>query len=233
MTKRHLKRLMAPKSWPIKRKGIKFIVRSLPGPHPLRDSVPLSLVLKDILKIAGTTREVKQILNSNKVLIDKKVRKEIKFPIGIMDIIEIPETKEYYRLLYNKEGKFIAHKISKEESEIKPRKVINKTILKGNKIQLNFYDGTNIIIPKNEYKVGDSLILSQNKVKDVIPLEKGSIIYLTGGKHIGNIGILEGVHRLQGSQPNKIIFKTDKETFETLRKYAFVIGKEKPIITLP
>lgn len=231
--KKHLKRLFAPSSWPIKRKGIKFIVRPVPGPHQLKESMPLSLILKDLLKIGETTREVKKILISGKILIDNIVRKEIRFPVGIMDVLEIPETNQYFRILYDKNGKFIAHKISKEESEIKPRKIINKTILKGNKTQLNLYDGTNIIVQKDEYKVGDSLILSKNKIKEVIPLEKNCIIYLTGGKHVGNIGVLEGIHRLPGSQPNKIIFKTKDQTFETLRKYAFVIGKTKPIITLP
>ena len=231
--KKHLKRLFAPGSWPIKRKGIKFIVRPVPGPHQLKESMPLSLIFKDLLNIGETTREIKKILSSGKILVDNIPRKEIRFPVGIMDVIAIPETKQYFRILYDKNGKFIAHKISKEESEIKPRKIINKTILKGNKIQLNLYDGTNIIVAKDEYKVGDSLILSGNKIKEVISLEKNCIIYLTGGKHVSNIGILEGIHRLPGSQPNKVIFKINDQTFETLRKYAFVIGKTKPIITLP
>lgn len=38
MVRRHLKRIAAPKTWPIKRKEHKWIVRPTPGPHPLKNA---------------------------------------------------------------------------------------------------------------------------------------------------------------------------------------------------
>lgn len=226
--KKHLKRLAAPKSWKLRRKGIKFIARPMPGPHKLEESITLNVILKNLLSYAKTTREVKKILNDGKILVDKIVRKNYRFPVGVMDIIEIPSTNEYYILLHNKKGKFILKKISKEEADFKICKIIEKTILKKNKIQLNLYDGKNILVEKNDFKVGDSIVivLPKNEIKKHLKFEKGASIYLIGGKHIGNTGILEEVHKFPGSQPAKIIFKSGKETFETLKKYTFVIEKE-------
>lgn len=219
---KHISRLAAPKSWPIKRKGIKFVTKPSPGPHKLKESIPLNLILRNLLGYVETTREAKKILNSGKVLVDKVVRKDHKFPVGVMDIIKIPSINEYYRVLYNKKGKFILHKINKQEAEIKPEKIIGKTILKKNKTQLNLYDGKNIIIKEDKYKVGDSIIIIKDEIKKHLKLEKDALIYLIGGKHISLIGTLKEIHRLQNS-PDRISFKVDNKTFETLKKYAFVI----------
>ena len=55
------KRLAAPKYWPIKRKAKKFTVASLPAPHPTKDSLPLLIIVRDILKLAETSKEAKYI----------------------------------------------------------------------------------------------------------------------------------------------------------------------------
>lgn len=229
----HLARLAAPKPWSIKRKNIKFITKPRPGPHNLKSSISINTVLKELLHYAKTTREVKKIINSDNLLVNGLIRKDHKFPVGVMDVIEFPKTKEYFRVLYNKKGKFILLPIKKEEVAIRPCKIINKTILKGKRVQLNLSDGTNIIVKEDSYKVGDSIILSKNEIKSHLKFEKGASIYLVGGKHTGTTGILEGVHRLAGSQQDRIILKTVKETFETLKEYALVVGKDKPIISLP
>lgn len=230
---KHLIRLAAPKSWSINRKRIKFITKPRAGPHNLKDSITITTILKDILKYAKTTREVKKILNSDSLLINERIRKDHRFPIGVMDVIAFPKTQEYFRVFYNKKGKFILHPIKKEESAITLYKIANKTILKGKKVQLNLCDGKNIIVKKDSYKVGDTIILSNNEVKSHLKFDKGALIYLTGGKHIGTIGVFEGIHEFTGSQATRIIFKTAKETSETLKEYAFVIGKDKQAISLP
>lgn len=234
MVKKHLARLAAPKSWPIERKKTKWVTRPNPSPHKLHDCIPLNLVIKELLNHAKTTREVKKILNKNKILVNKIARKNPKFPLGIMDVLEIPETNEYYRLFYNKKGKFILHKITKEEANLKPAKIIKKTILKKGKIQINFNDGRNLLVDKNDYKTNDVLLFElPNKIKAHLKFEKGALILLTKGKHIGSVGILENIQKFQSSKQNKITFRIDKKLFETSENYAFVIGKEKPIISLP
>ncbi|MHA1832356.1 MAG: 30S ribosomal protein S4e, partial [Candidatus Baldrarchaeia archaeon] len=46
--KRHLKRLPAPRFWPIHKKEFKWTVRPSPGPHPMNRCLPLLLIVRDI-----------------------------------------------------------------------------------------------------------------------------------------------------------------------------------------
>ena len=126
------------------------------------------------------------------------------------------------------EGKIDLIKINKEESLLKPCKIIGKTIVRG-KLQLNLFDGKNILADKNLYKVGDTLLLSLpgQKISKHLKLDKKSAIFLTGGKHIGEIGNVEDIIK------NKVIYKNNKgDLIETSKKYAFVIGDSKPLIKL-
>ena len=225
--KKHLKRLTIPKSWPIKRRGIDFIIRPHPGPHSIKLGLPLNLVMRDMLKIGKNSKEVKRILHDNEILIDGIRRKELKFPVGIMDVIELKKKNEFFRVVLNK-GKINIIPIDKKEAELKPCRIIGKNKVKG-KTQINLYDGKNILVEKDEYKVGDTLVISlgKNEIKEHIKLEKGCIVYLIGGKHSGSIGKIEGIIS------NKITYKgEDGEIIETLKKYVFVIGKEKPVVSL-
>ena len=220
----HLKRLKAQKSWPLnKRKGIKFIARPSPGPHKLSESITINLILKGLLGYASTTKEVKLILNQGLVLIDGKIRKDHKFPVGIMDTISIKQTGQNFILLYDENGKYKLHQISKEEIENKPYKIAGKKILKKKQIQLNFNNGNNLIVDKDSYKVGDTIIMQQNKIKRHLKFEKGAFIYLIGGKHVGKTGILEEIKSFAGLTKDTVTLKTDKGKITTKKDHAFVI----------
>ena len=41
------------------------------------------------------------------------------FPAGFMDVVQIEKTKENFRLLYDTKGKFVLHKVHKEEASYK------------------------------------------------------------------------------------------------------------------
>lgn len=223
MSKTYLKRLAAPKTWPVKRKGPKFITKALPGPHSLQVSVPLNVLLKEILKYANSTREIRKILDINEIKIDGKARKDYRFPVGIFDTIEIVNINECFRVVFNTKGKIDLIKINKEMSLVKPYKIIGKTMVKG-KLQLNLFDGKNIFVDKNGYKVGDTVVISlpEQKINKHLKLDKKSTIFLIGGKHIGEIGNVEDVIK------NKIVYKDKKgDLIETSKKYAFVIGDSK------
>lgn len=225
MVKRHLSMLNAPTSWPIERKkGVKWIARPSPGPHGLHNCITLSLIASNILKYAKTKRELKKMLNEGKILINKQVRKDQKFPLGIMDVLEIPDMKEHYRVLYTEKGMFTLHKISGEESKIKPAKIIGKKIIRGKKIQLNFNDGRNMIVDKDEFKVNDTLMLSlgeKTSIKKHIKFEKGALAYIIEGKYKGMFGIIEGITQVFNNSTIKI--KSKDKTFETSKNFAFVI----------
>ena len=223
MGKEHLKRLAAPKTWHIKRKGLKFITKPKAGPHSLEAGIPISILLKDILHYGSTTREVKKILSASEIKIDGKVRKDFRFPVGIFDTIEITSINEHFRIILNKKGKLDLIKIKKEDASLKPCKIIGKTMVRG-KLQLNLFDGKNILVESNAYKVGDTalLILPENKISKHLKLNKSSTIFLTGGKHIGEIGNVEDIVE------DKVIYKDNNgNLIQTSKKYAFVIEDER------
>ena len=104
-SRKHLKRYKAPKSWPIHPKEDTWTVKPSAGSHSINDSIPLTLVIRDVLKLADNSREAKRIINSGNVLVDGRVVKDYKFPVGFMDIIEIPKTGESYRVLLDRKGR--------------------------------------------------------------------------------------------------------------------------------
>ncbi|MEK6841369.1 MAG: 30S ribosomal protein S4e [Nanoarchaeota archaeon] len=228
MTKRHLFALNAPLNWPISRKDYKWVTRPNPGPHPLKRCLPVILLLKGLLNYAKTAREVRRILQNRELLIDKRIIKDQKFPLGIMDNIEIKSKNECFRLFINSSNKYQLKKINEDESKLKLCKIINKKILKKGIIQLNFYDGRNILVEKDAYKTGDTLVidLENNKIVSHLKLENGAFVYLIGGKYIGNIGKVESITVRKGLQAAKILLKCDNKNIETLKEYAFVIDKD-------
>lgn len=222
----HLKRIRIPRSLPIKiRKERKYIARPLPGTHRLLDSITLNTLLKDVINHATTTKEVKNILNENKILVDGIVRKDYRFPIGLMDIISIPNFNEYYIVLY-RNGKLSAVPISKSDSDSKTCKIIGKKILKKGRLQLNLYDGKNISVDKNIYHVGDSIVLSNKTIKKHLKLEKGALVYLTEGKHQGTVGTLQELQHFHGLAKDRVILNVNSKKIVTRKDYTFVIDKE-------
>ena len=222
----HLKRLRAPKSWPLLQwKGLKYIARPMPGTHKIENCITLNVILKDVLNYSNTTRESKKILNEGKVYVNNIVRKSHKFPVGILDTISLESLKEYYRVLYNEKGKICLEKISKEQTESKLVKIKNKKILKKKKTQLNFHDGTNLLVEKDSYKCGDSVMIKDKKIIKHLKFEKGAIAYLIGGKHKGVSGTLENVEESSAFTEGKITINLSKDKITTKKDFAFIIEK--------
>ena len=235
MGKNHIKRLVAPKSWQISRKSTKWITRPNPGPHKASQSISLNTVLKEFINVTKTTKETKQVLNKKAVKVDGKIRKDYKFRIGLMDTVSIEDLNLHFRILYNEKGKLTAFPIKKEEANIKPEGIIGKKVLRKKKIQINLSDGKNILSDEKKYKVNDTITLelSSGKIVDHFKFEEGSIIYIKEGNKLGKVGKIKSIDKDQGLGSRKIRFASDNKEFETLKDYALVIGKTKPVITIP
>ncbi|MCF0225782.1 MAG: 30S ribosomal protein S4e [Methanobrevibacter sp.] len=232
-SRKHLKRYKAPKTWPIHPKEDTWTVKPSAGAHAIDEALPLTLVIRDILGLADNSREAKRIINSGNVLVDGRVIKDYKFPVGFMDIIEIPKTGESYRVLLDNKGRLQLKSI--EENDSKLCKIVNKTTLKGGKTQLNLHDGKNIIVEESDLKVGDIVVLglSEQDIKESLSLEEGATVLVTGGKHTGELGKINEIIINDSSNPNTIIIENSaKDNFLTLKDYAFVVGTDSPIIDL-
>ena len=224
----HLKSYFAPKSWKVKKKYIKFISKPNPGPHKIEMSLPLCVIIRDILGYAKSMREVKFILQNKNVEVDGIRRNDPRFPVGLFDVLSFKQTGENFRIILNAAGKLDLIKIDKQESSHKICKIAGKTAIKG-KVQLNLNDGKNIVTEDSQYKVGDGVLLELSgkaKIKEKISLDKNALIYLTDGKHIGRTGKVVDI------TGNRILYKADEAVIETLKDAAFPVGKDKPLIKL-
>ena len=192
-SRKHLKRYKAPKSWPIHPKEDTWTVKPSAGSHSIEHAIPLTLVIRDVLKLADNAREATRIINSGNVLVDGRVVKDYKFPVGFMDIIEIPKTGESYRVLLDRKGRLQLDLI--EDSSAKLSKIVIKSTIKGGKTQLNLHDGKNVIIDEDAYSVGDVICLKvpEQEIVESYPLEEGATVLVTGGKHTGELGTVSEI----------------------------------------
>jgi len=234
MVKNHLSRLAAPKNWPIRRKTNKWIVKPISGPHSINESIPLCVFIREILEYAKTAKEIKTILNKKYILVDKVARTDYKFPIGLMDVVEIPELDEHYRMVFDKNGMFSVLSINKDEANLKLLKIIRKNLVNGGKVQITLHDGRNILVDKFDAHTGDSILfdIKNKSVKKLLVLEKDSLVYLHDGSFIGKTGNVKDLIKTQGLQKSKIVVEIDGEQHLTLASYALVVGKNKPEINL-
>lgn len=232
-SRKHLKRYKAPKSWPIHPKEDTWTVKPSAGAHSIDSALPLTLVIRDILGLADNSREAKRIINSGNVLVDGRVVKDYKFPVGFMDIIEIPKTEEVYRVLLDNKGRLQLKEIN--DNDTKLCKVVNKTTIKGGKTQLNLHDGKNVIVDETDLNVGDIVVISvpEQEIKESLALEVGATVLVTGGKHTGELGKVSEIIINESTNPNTIVIENSaKDNFLTLKDYAFVVGTDSPIIDL-
>lgn len=228
MSEGYLKRYVAPKSWTLLRKTTKYVIKSNPGAHSMNMSMPIALWIRQ-LGYAKTAREIKKILRTKEILVDKKRVKESKFPVGFMDVLSIPTTKEKYRIALDCKGKLKLLPITNEaEENVKICRIDRKTKVKGGKNQLNMSGNRNLLIEKDDYRVGDSLLLDlpSQKILRHLKLEPGALIFVTGGTRVGNKGIVEKIEK------SKITYATEGEKRLTLKDYAFVIGKDKEEVNI-
>ena len=229
-----LKRLRVPAFWRIPKKMSKWVVHPSPGPHKKFECIPLLILIRDILKLAETGKEAKKIIKSGAILVDGRVRKDHRYPVGLMDVVEIPKLKKYYRIVPGKKGYLKIIEIDEKEGKMKLLKIVNKTLVKGGRIQLNFHDGKNILIDEDVFKTGDSVLVSlpDLKILQHIKMKEGCLVLITKGKNAGKLGKLKEIKIVRGIEPNKTICEIEGKDEVVLLRNVFVVGEKEPVITV-
>jgi len=219
----------------VPRKERTWVVSPRPGPHKKFESIPLLIIVRDILKLADNGSEAKKIIKAKEIMVDGKPRIDHKYPVGLFDVVAIPKLNKQYRVVPTKDGLNLIE-ISKNESGLKLCRINGKTLVKNGFLQLNLHDGKNIFIKekvkKDPYKTGDSLIIEVpgQKIKKHIMMEKGTTGIVIGGQNIGNIVKIKEIIKTRSREPNKVICEMKEKEFEAIKDYVFVVGKTKPEI---
>lgn len=223
MASSHLKRIVAPKTWPILRKTTKFVSRPKPNGQKMELTLPVVVVMREMLGLVETAQQAKRILRTQPVTVNGKRVYDTDSAIGFMDVLSVGGKS--YRIMINQNNNLTVAP-AKDSELFTIQKVVGKTQVKG-KTQVNCASGRNLILAKDDYKVGDSISLGMDgKVAAHFAFENGAAVLLTGGSHIGKVGTIESV------EGNVIKIKTGEETVQTAKTHAYVIGKGKPAITL-
>ncbi len=225
----HLKRHASPVAWPVKRKNIAFITRPNAGSYKQKYVTPLVVVLRDVLRYAETSKEVKLALHNSDVLVNGKKTLDIRYPVGMFDTIEIKQNKEKFMLLFDELGKI---KLVESKDDNAYLKVTSKTIVSAKKFQINFMNGFNVLIDEKTakgIKINDTIVydLIKKKIVSVIGLQKGAFAYIFDGKFKGHFALIEDFESFNGLTRDIAKVKIGNEVHSTAKDYCFAVGTKK------
>ena len=234
--KKHMKRLNAPRHWNLGKMGGVWASRPSTGPHKLRECLPVSVILRERLKYALTNKESMQICMERCVKVDGKVRTDHCFPAGFMDVVELEKANDRFRLMYDVKGRYVLHRIDREEAQFKLCRV-NKVFVGANKVPCAVtHDGRTIRYPDPDVKVNDTIkvSISTGKMSDILKFDLGAMVMITKGHNCGRVGTLMHIEKHEGSF-NIVTVKDSKgNVFATRLGNVFIIGSGKtPVVSLP
>ena len=222
---------MAPLFWGITRKSKRFVITVRPGSHPKNNSIPTAVFLRDTLKIVSTLREAKSAIYGGKVSVDGVKRKSLHHSIGLMDVVELENIPDVYRLV-PQGGKVLKPlKIDQSEKAKKLSKVTSKTSIKDGKTQLGFHDGRSMI-SDTAVNVGDSCLIEipKQKILDVVKLEQGCQAIIIRGVNAGQIGTIDKIEEGTFSLSRRVLLALGERKIEIPTDMIMVVGKDKPVI---
>ncbi len=235
---RHLRRSSSPEFWPILRKEYVWTVNPSPGPHSKDRCIPIGIIIRDLLGYARTMREARRVLGEGKVKVDGRIVRDYKFPVGLMDVVEIVPSGETYRVVPHPVKHMVLHPIPKDEASFKLLRIEGKTIVKGRAVQLHFHDGRNHLLKdpsEDVFKTYDvvKMTIPKQEIIDHIKFEEGVLAVVIAGRNIGKVGRVVDVKKVFKTANALVTMESDGESFRTILDYVFVIGMEEPLITLP
>ncbi|CAG8445355.1 7519_t:CDS:2 [Funneliformis caledonium] len=202
--RKHLKRLNAPRHWMLDKLTGTYAPRPSPGPHKLRECLPLVVFLRNRLKYALTKKEVQSILMQRFVKVDGKVRTDT----------TITADEARYKLAKVKKvqvgAKGIPFIVTHDGRTIRypdPLIKVNDTV---------------------------KLDLESNKITEFIKFEVGHVAMITGGRNMGRVGVITHRERHVGGFDIVHVKDVLERQFATRLTNVFVIGEgNKPWISLP
>lgn len=239
-----LKRMHAPVHWPVAHKRFQWAPKTVPGPHPIATSTPLTIALMEMLGYAESRREVKFPISEGRVKIDGRVVNDPRFPIGYMDVLEIPDAKACYRALPHPKKGLILHSIGDDEKTFKLCKIRGKKTLRQGRVQLSLHDGRTILLGEKAekgaeeppYKPDDVLVikLPTGQIIGDVRFSDGAYALIVGGKNRGSLGRIRQISKVEGTARSMVIIETDEgKHLQSYRSNIFVVGQERPLISLP
>jgi small subunit ribosomal protein S4e len=189
-------------------------------------------------------REAKKLIGLGHFKVDRKVVKDERYPVGLMDVLSIDKTNTHYRIVPDSDYGLVLYEIPEDESKFKLCRIDGKNTIKGGHIQLNLHDGRNLIIrvddPQNPeediYECMDvvKISLPDQEILKKLEFTEGNLAIIMDGTNIAKIGTIEEIEKKFGPKSSRVSIEQDGEIIETLYDYTFVLGEDKqPEIDIP
>ena len=228
-----LKRQMAPIFWGITRKDNRFVVTVRPGGHSKHAAIPTAVFIRDVLKLATTLRVTKSAIYGGKIKVDGVTRKSLHHGIGLMDVVELEGISDVYRLVPKDSIVLRPITINASEKTKKLVKVTSKATIKGSKTQLGFHDGRSLVSDM-KVNVGDTCVIQvpEQKILDVIKLEKGAQVIVTSGINAGHVGKIDEIKEGTFVLPRRVTVNIGERQIEIPTELVMAVGKDKPVIQI-
>lgn len=228
-----LKRQMAPQFWGITRKDKRFVTTVRPGPHAKDVAIPLAVLLRDTLKITSSARESQAAIYARKVTVDGVRRKSVHHGVGLMDVVELDGVEDIYRMVPQDGDILRPVKIDASEKSKKICKVTGKTTISGGKTQVGLHDGRSVI-SETEISVGDSCIIQvpEQKIEQVIKLEKGCQAIVTRGVNTGQLGTITEIKKGTFVLPKLAVIQLGERSIEIPTDNIMAVGSDKPALKI-
>lgn len=202
----HNKRLSAPKHYPIGRKENSYVV-TIKGSRSGDQAIPVLLFLREVTGYAENKKEAKKIIKDGRIFRNGERIRDIREGVGVLDVIEIPETEETFRVV-KKNKKLLFVPVTDGEKVV--AKILDKAVEEGEFVY-RLHNGENHRTDK-EYSTQNTLVFKNGNVKEVA-LEEGGKALVTEGAHAGEVAEINSIEE-RGMNPDTARVESDYE-FET------------------
>lgn len=209
----HQKRLSAPKHYDIDRKGLTYTTTT-EGSRSPEQGIPAVIFLREVTGYAETKKEAKKIIRDGQLHRNGNRITGFRDTIGIMDVIEVSETGETYRMLPSSKSLVF----EETEDDRVAAKITGKTV-EGDEYVYHLHNGENLRTGE-EYSTGSTLILNGDAEEH--EMVEGEEAVILGGQHAGKIAEIKELHK-RGMRPDTATVETDQE-FEIRQDKLFVKG---------
>src|SRR5207249_6516218 len=130
---------------PIHHRKVPWAPRTKPGPHARERRLQLVIIVREYLGIANIAKEAIRIINAGKVKVDGVVRRDRRFPVGLMDIVQIEGVPQVYRALPKPNRGLVLSPAQDKEAAYKICKIVGKQNVPGGKLQYSLHDGRTLL----------------------------------------------------------------------------------------
>ena len=191
MAKLHMKRISAPRTWPILRKKNKFVTRPDAGTHRLGNAMALGTWLTEVIGATSNNREIARPLKQGTVQVNGKTIIRPSYAVGLFDTITIvPESKNFIILLNDRNTLRAVETSAYDGTKIS--RVKGKRMIRTGKKQYTTFEGYSIL-DDSDYSVGDTIVLNtkEKKIVKALPMKEGAHVYVTRGRSVGKTAQLK------------------------------------------